>query len=82
MDEQTSPAAAGVTIDNMALPDTLLALAGLLDDLERRRLARALHTPAPDLDDDDAYDVLVRAAADLDDHAATLLTALSTPAPA
>lgn len=66
------------------LPTLLLDLAGLLSDLDRRRLARALCRPAPLVDDDqDAYDALVRASADLDDHAELILADLTrrTPAP-
>lgn len=57
-----------------ALIETILSLAGLLDDLDRRRVARALTHPAPEFDDEAAYELLVRACADLDEHAAALIS--------
>lgn len=63
-----------------ALSATILDLAGLLNDIDRRRIARALAQPARLVDDEDAYSVLVRASADLDDVAAELLVELQSPA--
>lgn len=63
-----------------ALSATILDLAGLLNDIDRRRIARALTLPAVLVDDEDAYSVLVRASADLDDVAAELLVELQSPA--
>lgn len=71
-----STPAAG-TIDCMPLAEIILTLADLCDDLDRRRIARALAGPAPLLDDETAYADLVRASADLDDLAEGLLRPVS-----
>lgn len=65
------------TLTIAAHAEIILTLADLCDDLDRRRIARALAGPAPLLDDETAYADLVRASADLDDLAEGLLRPVS-----